>query len=322
MAEDYYKTLGVGRDASKADIQKAYRELALKYHPDRNPDDKDAKTKFQKVQEAFDVLKDSEKREMYDRYGSSFEKMGAGGPRGGGAWGAGFGPGAGFAAEDIDFSQLFGERFGAEGRGGFADFFTQDRGSAGRKRRSAATPRHGQDIQHELVVPFTTAITGGEAKVTVRRRAGKVDTITVTIPPGIESGKKIRLRGQGEPSHHGGTPGDILLTVRVSPHASFRRRGNHLHVTVPVTLGEAALGAKIDIPTPGGTVSLRIPAESSGGTKLRIKGQGVASADGTTGDLLAELQIVLPRGLDDADRDTIRQLAQRYPQDPRSNLRW
>jgi DnaJ-class molecular chaperone len=320
MAEDYYKTLGVRRDASQAEIQKAYRELARKYHPDMNPDDKTAKAKFQQVQKAFDVLGDSEKREMYDRYGSSFETMGAGGPYTGSA-GAG-GPG-GFSAEGVDFSQFFGERFGEAPPEGFGDIFSHFRPAAGRgSAKAAAAGRRGANIRHELQIPLQTSITGGEAQLTLRRTSGKTETIAVRIPPGIEDGKKIRVRGQGEPGLRGGTPGDILITVRVAAHPCFHRRGNHLHVKVPVTLAEAVLGAKVDVPTPRGTVSLSIPPGSSSGTRLRLKGRGAASENGPSGDLFAEIQIVLPTEIGDADRQMIEEFGRRHPQDPRADLRW
>lgn len=320
MAEDYYKTLGVRRDASQAEIQKAYRELARKYHPDLNPDDQGAKKKFQQIQNAFDVLNDSEKREMYDRYGSSFETMGAGGPQGGPFWGAG--P-EGFRGEDIDFSQFFGERFGAEPRGSVGDVFEHFRRAGGGARKTASSSRgRGADLLHELQIPFNTAIDGGEVQITLRRRSGKTETIAVKIPAGIEDGKKIRIRGQGEPGSRRGTPGDILITIRVAPHPFFQRRGNHLHLKVPVTLAEAALGARVDVPTPRGTVSLSVPAGSSSGTKLRLKGCGVVPKSGTSGDLLAEIQIVLPEQLADVDRQTIREFDNRHSQNPRAELKW
>ena len=323
MATDYYKTLGVSRDASPADIKKAYRKLARKFHPDVNPDDKSAKQKFQEVQKAFDVLNDAGKRELYDRYGSSFESMGSGGPRGshnrGGSTPGGF--------EDVDFSEIFGERFGGggggEGGSPFSDIFSQFRRSSS-GRRSAAQPRRGADITAELEIPFTTSIVGGDAQLTVRRKAGNTETITVKIPAGIEDGKKVRLRGQGEESSRG-TPGDILITVHVLPHAFFQRRGNHLDVNLPMTLGEAALGAKVDLPTPKGTISLRVPPGTSSGMKLRVRGHGVATKEGT-GDLFAEVQIVIPKQLDEESKETISKLEarwqQQHAQNPRHDLRW
>ena len=325
MAEDYYKTLGIRRNASQAEIQKAYRELARKFHPDLNPDDKAAKSKFQQIQNAFDVLNDPEKREMYDRYGSSFETMGAGGTQGGTPWGGGFGSGpGGFHVEDVDFSQIFGARYGAEPGGGLGDIFSHFRRAAGggAGKTAAASRRRGADVHHELQIPFTTSINGGEVQITVHRQSGKTETINVKIPAGIEDGKKIRIRGQGEQAPRRGTPGDILITIHVAPHSFFSRRGNHLHLNVPVTLAEAALGAKVDVPTPQGTVSLTVPAGSSSGTKLRVKGHGVTAGQGPAGDLLAELQVVLPEDLGEADRQLIRELNRRYPLDPRAQLKW
>ena len=326
MADDYYKTLGVARDASAADIQKAYRKLARKFHPDLNPDDATAKTKFQEVQRAFDVLNDASKRELYDRYGSSFESMGAGaggGPRGGRAtWGAA--PGA----EEIDFSDLFGQRHGGEDPSGmFGDIFTQfRRGGSTRGRRAAPQePARGADLATELEIPFNTAVVGGQAQISLQRDGGKVETLAVKIPPGIDEGKKIRLRGQGE-AVSGGTSGDILITIHVAPHPWFTRRGNDLEVRVPVTLAEAALGAKVDVPTPKGTIALRIPAGSSSAKRLRVKGHGVAPKSGEPGDLYAEIQIVLPIPLDDECVELIKKLdehaASAHPQEPRRDLRW
>jgi len=326
MAEDFYKTLGISRDASPADIQKAYRDLARKYHPDLNPDDKSAKKKFQKVQAAFDVLNDPAKREQYDRYGSSFESRGPAGPGGGGPGGGGF--------EDVDFSQFFGERYGADPGSSFGDIFSQFRRAggaegpqAGRGKRTTAQPKSGADLLAEIEVPFTTSILGGEAQIHVRRQTGEEETIVVKIPAGIEEGKKIRLRGQGEaPPTRNGNAGDILITVHVAPHPFFSRRGKNLDVRVSVTLAEAVLGAKIEVPTPHGTIMLRVPLGTSSGKKLRVKGRGVAPKGAEPGDLFAEIQIVLPAQLDDESREMVRKLDEHWqaasPQDPRRDLRW
>ncbi|HEY2839505.1 MAG TPA: DnaJ C-terminal domain-containing protein, partial [Pirellulales bacterium] len=262
MAEDYYKTLEVPREASQAEIQKAYRRLARKHHPDLNPDDKAAKKRFQEVQAAFDVLNDTNKRELYDRYGSSFETMGQGGPHPGPGGPAG-GP---TSAEDFDFSQFFGDRFGGgeagRGAGGFADFFSEMRGgrSGTRKTAKPAKPgkQRGADLESAVEIPFNVAIVGGQTELSLDR-GGKVETISVKIPAGIEEGKKIRLRGQGAPGANDGPPGDLLLTIHIAPHPYFRRRGDDLDVRVPVTLLEAAEGAKVEVPTPKGTVALRVP---------------------------------------------------------------
>lgn len=325
MDEDYYKTLGIKRTASSKEIQKAYRDLARKYHPDLNPDDKKAKEKFQAVQRAYEVLSDDKKRKLYDQYGSSFESMG-GHPGGGAAW-RGAPGGQGPDLSDIDLSEIFGERFRPEGggAGGFADFFQQfTRGPRGRsdRPRTRSGPGNGAgNITQTLNIPFVTAILGGEVVLNVQRASGRIETITVRIPAGIDSGKKIRLRGQGE-SVGGDAQGDILITIQVEPHAFYQRRGNDLTVRVPVTLGEAANGAVIDVPTPRGTIALKVPPSSSSGRKLRVKGHGVAERDGTAGDLYAELQIVLPESLTPETRDALRQISEQYSQDPRSGLRF
>jgi DnaJ-class molecular chaperone len=329
MAEDYYKTLGVSRSASQAEIQKAYRDLAKKYHPDMNPDDRSATKKFQEIQAAFDVLSNPEKREMYDRYGSSFETAGAGGPHPGayqwqwqgGQGGSGASGGPEASPEDF-LGQFFGERFGEEpsDSGGFGDIFS--RFTRGGRAKGGRTRARSGDVTAELRIPFNTAITGGEAQFSLQRPEGKTETITVKIPSGIEDGKKIRLRGQGEPAQGRAAAGDLILVIRVAPHPYFVRRGNNLYVRLPVTLAEAAVGAKVDVPTPKGTVSVSVPPGSSCGTKLRIKGHGVAGKNAAAGDLFAEVQIVLPRNLNDADREFVRQMDQRYPMNPRGDLRW
>jgi curved DNA-binding protein len=312
MEDDYYKILSVGRDASAADIQKSYRKLARKYHPDVNPDDATAKRKFQEIQKAYEVLNDSEKREMYDRYGNSFESMGTGGPGGGH-------PGGHSGHAEVDFSQFFGG--GAQGgfEGGFGDIFRQFGGGARRQTRQRS--QKGASLKHQLEIPFNTAVTGGEARINVQRADGKVEEIAVKIPAGIEDNKTIRLRGQGEASPNGGPAGDILITVRSAPHPYFRRRGRNLEVDVPVTLAEAGLGGKIDVPTPKGVITLTIPAGTSSGKRLRVKGHGV-QAKGNPGDLYAEVQIVLPSEIDSESKELIRQLAAKQDLKPRADLRW
>lgn len=318
MAEDYYNILGVSREASQEDIQKAYRALARKYHPDLNPDDATAKKKFQEVQTAFDVLNDSSKRELYDRYGSSFDQMGAGGPQPGRRGGNPFQGG-----QEFDFSQLFGDQFGGGGMGGFAEMFRQAQQPRGGGRRArAATPTRGADVRFDLEIPFNTAIKGGEAHVSMPSPTGEIEQVTVKIPAGIEEGKKLRLRGHGEPAPDGGEPGDALIAVHIAAHPWFQRKGSNLQVKVPVTVREAAEGAKVDVPTPKGIVSLKIPAGSSSGTRLRIKGQGVTATGKPAGDLFAELQVVLPAKLDEESLDLIRNFDARNPLEPRKDLRW
>ena len=326
MEDDYYRILGLERSASENDIQRAYREMAKKHHPDLNPEDKTAKTNFQKIQKAYEILNDPDKREMYDRYGSSFESAGPGGGTGpfGGRGFGGFGGGPNGGFEEVDMSELFGQRFGgpgAGGPGGFADIFKQfSRGGA--QSASRREPRRGADIRHELEIPFATSVTGGEAYLKVSRAGGKVEAINVKIPPGIEDGKKLRLRGQGEAAPSGGPAGDILIRVRVGSHPHFVRQGNNLVLKLPVTVAEAALGAKVDVPTPKGAITLTIPPNTSSGRRLRIKGHGVAGTNDAAGDLLAEVQIVLPESIDEPRQDLIRQFDQAGTIEPRADLKW
>jgi DnaJ-class molecular chaperone len=327
MAEDYYQTLGVSRSASAEDIQKAYRTLARKYHPDLNPDDKTAKKKFQEVQTAFDVLSDASKRELYDRYGSSFESVGAGGgPRpgpGGATWSGEVPPGF----ENIDLSSIFGGGGMGGGEGGFSDIFSQFRGSRGGgarpgRRGRGRGPTRGSDIESETEIPFDLAVTGGEMQLQVVRN-GKTETLTVKIPAGVDEGSKIRLRGQGEQLEHGDSPGDLLLKVHVTPHPFFTRRGENLYVRLPVTLREAVDGAQVDVPTPRGTVSLKVPPETSSGAKLRVRGHGVAAKNKPVGDLFAEVMIVLPPNLGEEARKLVREMDALKPTpNPREKLRW
>lgn len=326
MAEDLYQTLGVSRDASKDDIQKAYRKLARKYHPDMNPDDKGTQEKFKRVQEAYDVLSDEEKRAAYDRYGADFEKIRSGG---------GFHPGAagGDAFDGLDLEQIFGGAAGRGGaggfEGGFSDFFEQLMGAGmagGARRRGpgpgarrAAPPQRGANLRHELEIPFRTAVLGGKTEFYLHRGA-EPEKLSVTIPPGVESGSKIRLREQGYSSPSGGPPGDLILILKVSDHPYFRRIGKNLELPLPVTLAEAALGAKVDVPTPSGTVTLTIPPGSSGGRRLRLKGQGVKPRDGAAGDLIVKLQIQLPERFDEEAQELIRKIDRLHPVSVRKDL--
>lgn len=277
MAEDYYKTLGVSRTATPEEIQKAYRKLARKHHPDMNPDDAAAKKRFQEIQQAYDVLNEPEKRKKYDQFGENFEHMQGGG-----------------GAQGFDFNEVFGGG-GAFNGMDLGDMFRQFAGGgagpgAGRGRRA---PRAGADLQASMTVPFQTSVTGGDTVVSLDRGSGKPESITVKIPAGMEEGKKIRLRGQGQQVPNGRS-GDLILTIHIAAHPFFKRNGWNLELKLPITLGEAVRGATIDVPTPNGVVALRIPPMTSSGRKLRVRGQGVPAKDGSTGDLYVEIQIRLP----------------------------
>ena len=307
-AGDYYNILGVSKTASREEIQKAYRQLARKYHPDFNQNDpKGAKEKFQKVQEAFDVLGNQEKRKVYDQFGVSPDQMGSGGGHGPFQWSFGGGaPGrkANFQFDNLDdIMKMFG--------GGFGGASPEEFFNAGRR------PVRNRDIEQTLTIPFTLSITGGKIDVRIGSQ-----TIAVTIPAGIVDGQKIRLPGLGETDLIGGGPGNLLLTIHIEEHPYFSRRGSNLYVDVPISLKEAVFGTKIDIPAPTGNVTLTVPAGASSGMKLRIKQCGVISPSGGSGDLFAILQIVLPKNWSDADKALLVKL-QTEPAEPiRSKLRW
>ena len=320
--DDYYKVLGVSKDASADEIQKAYRKLARKYHPDLHADDEEkvreqAKQKFQKVQQAYDVLSDDKKRQMYDQMGPNFEQMRGGSPFGGGGGHPfGGGPGGG-----IDLSQLFGGGGGGGGRG-FEDILRQMGGAGpmGAGGGPQVAPTRGRDVEQEITVPFSTAVLGGKHQLSLKRRNGKIDRIDVKIPAGIDSGKKIRLRGQGQSD--GGPRGDLLVTVKVAPHPNYTRKGLNLQITVPITVIEAAEGASIDLPTPHGTVSLKVPPGSSSGRSLRLKGMGVKGAN-KSGDLIAVLQIMVPADVSNEDLEILKRLDDRWgSSEARAELTW
>ena len=322
MSDDYYKILGVGRSASQTEIQKAYRSLAKKYHPDLNPDDKTAKQKFQEVQTAYDVLNDPKQREMYDQYGPNFAAAAEAAKRGGAAWSGGQVPPE---FSGFDFSQMFGGGGRGAGQGAdFEDLLRQFTGAGGgfetgpRRRRRAATP--GEDVAHDLTIPLATAVTGGEANLRVRRPGAKTETISVKIPAGIDEGQTIRLRGQGGESATGGPPGDLLITIHVEPHEHYTRQGLDLTVKVPVTVAEAALGAKIDIPTPHGVITMTVPAGTSSGKRIRAKGYGVRKKSGDRGDLYAEILIEIPKQIDSQSASLIRELDSHWSQSVREDL--
>lgn len=316
--DDYYHALEVARDASDADIRNAYFRLARKYHPDKNPDDAAAKQKFQKIQRAYDVLSDQEKRKQYDRFGAAFDQQGQPPPGGFHRRGAG-GGGGGVRFEDVDLSDLFGGGGAGGEEGGFSQFFDQLRRGGGGRRAQRRAHRKPAAKLHEITVPFQTAVLGGDYELAARRD-DKIERITARIPAGISEGQKIRLKGQGDEGPGG--RGDLLVTVHVAPHPQYSRRGADLEVRVPVSLAEAAEGAAIDVPGPRGVITVRIPAGASGGTRLRVKGQGVAAAGKPPGDLYVVLQLVMPKDLDDEDRAALARIAEKGPADPRGDLKW
>lgn len=354
MSQDYYKTLNVPRTASSDEIQKAYRRLARKYHPDLHEDKEQkekesAKQKFQEVQNAYDVLSDPKKRQLYDQLGPNFDKMGGRNPFEEYAAQSGGTP---FGNMDIDLSQIFGA--GQASPGGFEEFLKQfgfGPQMAGGQPRAGypggqqgfpggqgfpgqgfpgqggqpqqRPPEKGRDLEETVTIPFATAILGGQYQLSLQRSDGKIENILVKIPAGIDHGKRIRLKGQGAASRNGGTKGDLLVKIMVASHPTYSRRGNDLLVTVPVTLAEAALGGKIELPSPHGTLTLTIPNGTSSGKSLRLKGMGVKLTDGTTGDLIAKLELHIPSDISEQDQELIEKLQANWRDDnPRTKLQW
>ncbi|MBV8686221.1 MAG: J domain-containing protein [Alphaproteobacteria bacterium] len=302
---DLYSQLGVKRDASEAEIKKAYRKLAKELHPDRNKDNPAASARFSKVTQAYDILTDKDKRARYDR-GELDEDgnpkapfgFGAGGPGGGmGGMGGGFRPPpGGFTAaggEEVDLSDIFEGLFGGGQQqrrsggpfGGFGGF-----GGGGGRR---AAPQKGADIAYRLPVPFEDAAALREQRVVLQ--GGK--TVAIKLPKGVEEGTKIRLAGQGQ-SGPGGN-GDAIVTISIVPHRFFTRDGDNIRLDLPVGLDEALLGAKVKVPTVDGPVMLSVPKGSSSGKTLRLKGRGFTGKDGARGDQLVTLMVDLPA--DDAE---------------------
>lgn len=325
---DYYEVLGVARDASADDIKKAYRALARKHHPDVNPGDKKAEARFKEAQQAYDILSDQEKRSLYDRFGkAAFEGVSAPGPRSGASeWTARQAGPQGFEG-NFNFNDYFGPGAAgtaeeeAAGGGIFEELLGRMRGGGKGGRRSSGS-RAGRNLEAHLTIPFVTAIRGGETKIDLEREDQRRETLVVKIPPGIEPGAKLRLRGQGEPGDKGGARGDLTIHVAVDPHPYFTREGRNLSVEVPVTVAEAILGAKVEVPTlDGSTRTLTIPPGSSSGQKLRLRGQGVpASGDKPEGDLYLVLKVVVPKNIDETSRTLIADFAERNPMHPREAL--
>lgn len=309
---DYYDILGLSKSASQDEIKKAYRKLAKQHHPDANPDDASAQQKFAEITEAYDVLSDEDKRKKYDQFGHNWSKVGG---AGGQSPFEGFSGGGttGFDLNDI-LGGMFGggSPFGGGGGGGGSPF------GGGRRQPRASK---GQNIEAEIRVPFQVGVEGGEHELTVQA-GGRTQKLSVKIPPGIEDGGKRRLAGQGHPGHGGGTAGDVIVTIRVSPHPWFRREGKDLIVEVPVTPAEAALGAKIDVPTlTEGTVVMSVPPGTSSGAKLRLRGKGVPDrSTGERGNQLVVIKIVVPKDMPEDIADLYRKLQQASAENPREGL--
>ncbi len=306
---DFYEVLGVSKTASQDEIRKAYKKLARKFHPDVKPADPDAEKKFSEITEAYDVLSDEEKRKNFDQFGHGFRGAG---PGGGNPF-QGFGGGGGGQAFDIE--DLLGGMFGGGGGRGGNPF------GGGGGRRGQSRPQKGNDVKAEITVPFIVAVDGGEHSLSVQQ-GSTTERLTVKIPAGIEDGQTIRLAGQGGGGVAGGSSGDLLVTIHIAPHPWFRREGHNLMIDVPLSPSEAALGAKIDVPTLSeGEVVLSVPPGTSSGAKLRLRGKGVRNPKtGDKGDQFVVLKIVLPKELSEEVRALYQQLAELQTSNPRAGL--
>ena len=373
---DYYELLGVSRKANAKDIRTAFRKLARKYHPDLNPGDKSSEEKFKQLQEAYDVLSDSKKRQMYDQYGFYSDNIPQGGPGAGG--------GDEHADINFDFGGFdFGGGSGAAGGGSsfrdlFSQFFTSGRGRPGME------PEHepGGDLEYQIESDFWDAVRGAVKKLTITRldscetchgtgavgsaqtcqachgsgtiqqaagkmrfnvpctrcggtgkirkacttcsgegRVRRTETIDVRIPAGLASGSRVRVPGKGNTGTMGAPAGDLYLRVDVKPHSFFERRGDDLYTKVPVTVSEATLGAKVEVPTIDGRSLVRIPPGTNSGKTLRLKEKGVPSArSGARGDQYVEIQVVVPQPTDERVRNLMKELESVAPDDPRKDL--
>jgi len=375
---EYYETLGVARKAAADDIRKAYRKLARKYHPDLNPGDKSSEERFKNVQEAYDVLSDPKKRQMYDQYGFYSESgyAATGGP------GGGPGPGMDFGGFDFsDFQGATGGRRTETGAGGFRDIFSQFFGGHGDEPQPQA--EKGGDLEYVMDIDFWQAIRGTQARVNITRyevcgtchgsgstgagevtcpqckgtgnvtqmagamkfnltcprcngsgklrnacptcggdgRVTRTESVEIRIPPGARSGSRLRVPGKGNAGTMGAPPGDLYITTKVEEHPFFHRESDNIEIKVPVAVWEAALGAKIEVPTIDGRTLLKIPQGTRNGQRFRLREKGVLnSRTNQRGDQIVEVAIEAPDPRDERTRELLRELAKLQPEDPRSEI--
>lgn len=293
MARDLYSVLGVSKDADEDAIKKAFRKLAVQYHPDKNPG-KTAEAKFKEINNAYEVLSDKTKRALYDEFGEVSLQQGFDPERaryvrqyGGGR--PGRGPAAG--GPGFNVQEIFGG-----GGGDMGDLFGNLGDIFGQRGRSARGPRKGQDAEAEVTIDFVSAIKG--TMIDVHAEGG--ESKTVRIPAGASEGSRIRVPGQGGPGFGNAPAGDLLITIHVTPHPLFQREGDDLKLEVPISVHEAYAGGKIRVPTPDGEVTLKIPARAQSGQQVRLKGKGVARKGKEPGDMYVRFLIQIPTNEDPA----------------------
>jgi curved DNA-binding protein len=298
---DYYNILGVGKNSSDEEIKRAYRKLAMKYHPDRNPNKKEAEERFKEINEAYAVLSDKEKRKQYDTFGAEgFRQR--------------------YTQEDIfrgfDFDEILSGLFGGRGRREFKfgggrtgfDFGDLFGGSYG-YQDTGRMPQRGEDVVYELRISLEEAVAGGEKRISYPRD-GKVEEVSVRIPKGIPEGKKLRLAGKGMEGKRGGPPGDLYLQISIAEHPIFTREGDDLVVDKEVRFSEAVLGTSIDVPTLEGTKRIKIPPGTQSHTKMRLKGLGIPHLQGEgRGDEYVQVIVKIPKKLSEKAKGLIQELA-------------
>jgi len=308
--KDYYEVLGVKKTASDDEIKKAYKKLARKYHPDVNPNDKNAEEKFKEISEAYHVLSHKDLRKKYDQFGHSSR------------WAEEF---SGFDFSGFDFKNPFSSssRGGGAGFEGFGSIFEEIFGGGGaRTATKTRAPVRGRDIQYSMEIGFMDAVRGISTNITIGGGSPKSERLRVKIPAGVDTGSRVRLAGKGEQGMNGGSPGDLYIITRVSPHPFFERKGDNIYTEIPVTIGEAVFGARIEVPTVDGKSLMKIPPGTQNGQKFRLYGKGVPHLKGGgRGDQYVTVKVSIPQNLDEKSKELLREFEKLNPKNPRENIR-
>lgn len=311
--KDFYQTLGVTKSANESEIKKAYRKLAMQYHPDKNPNNKKAEEKFKEISEAYDVLSDPTKKKNYDQFGSADgNPFGAGGfnPNDFGGFGRGAGGPGGFRSQNIDpeaFSDIFGDIFGGGGfsRGGGPDPF------AGARQQRPRPPARGADLRYTLSIPLEDAFSGGDKVITFVRQEGAKEAthrLSVSVPAGVKEGQRLKLAGEGD-KPTGAAPGDLYVIIHLQVHPLFKREENDIELDLPIKYTDAILGTEAEIPTLSGRSQIKIPAGTSSGQVLRLKGKGFPRLGGTGhGDMLVKVIVDIPATINTKQKQLIEEL--------------
>ena len=335
MPKDFYQTLGVERKADEKEIKRAYRKLARQHHPDINPNDKGAEARFKEINQAYQVLSDKEKRELYDAVGDDYDKVPAGVSAedfkryagGTGFSGSGNFPG-GANLEDV-FGRTSSTRSGGfrvetgGGNGGVGDLFENLFGGRGDGRSRQRVAQKGGDVEQPISISLAESIRGAQRtlQLTIRSERGEESRhVTVRIPPAVRDNARVRIANQGASGQNGGANGDLFLRVRIAPHAFWKRDGDDISCEIPIRFEEAALGATISVPTIENNVNLKIPAGTQSGQTFRLSGRGVGQKDGKAGDQFIKVKVVVPKDLNDRERELIGELKALRADDVRADL--